>query len=413
MSVPSLEFALALFLLVAGIHLLPTTRWRQILLAACSLALVGSLLPNGWSWLALAVFVLSGYAAARVLQRKPSAAFLTAYLTLLVAGFMVLKKYTLAGLVLPAWITDHPIGAVGLSYVLFRQIHFVVDVMQQQVPEFSLWSYVNYQLNLFGFISGPIQRYQEFDLCWRTLRPLAATRHEVLRAYLRLLVGTIKVSLISTSILTVYQNQQTHFLDPYFLADASRVQLLGRFAIIFYGYLLYLYFNFSGYCDVAIAGAFLVGIKMPENFQRPYLSRNVIDYWTRFHQSLGFWIRDYLFTPLYKAAATRWSGQAKWLVFPCYLIAFVLAGVWHGNTLNFAVFGLLHGCGVCVCKLWEYYLLKRGGRKGLKAYLASRPIHVAAIVVTLHFICFTMLFFPGSVGSVRTTLHNLVHYMTR
>jgi len=330
-----------------------------------------------------------------------------------VAGFMVLKKYTLAGLVLPAWITDHPIGAVGLSYVLFRQIHFVVDVMQQQVPEFSLWSYVNYQLNLFGFISGPIQRYQEFDLCWRTLRPLAATRHEVLRAYLRLLVGTIKVSLISTSILTVYQNQQTHFLDPYFLADASRVQLLGRFAIIFYGYLLYLYFNFSGYCDVAIAGAFLVGIKMPENFQRPYLSRNVIDYWTRFHQSLGFWIRDYLFTPLYKAAATRWSGQAKWLVFPCYLIAFVLAGVWHGNTLNFAVFGLLHGCGVCVCKLWEYYLLKRGGRKGLKAYLASRPIHVAAIVVTLHFICFTMLFFPGSVGSVRTTLHNLVHYMTR
>ena len=176
---------------------------------------------------------------------------------------------------------------------------------------------------------------------------------------------------------------------------------------------LYLYFNFSGYCDIVISAAALLGVKMPENFDRPYLSRNMTDYWTRWHQSLGYWIRDYLFTPMYKAAATRWSGQAYWLVFPCYLLAFLLAGIWHGNTANFVVFGLLNGLGICIGKLWEMYLVRQRGRKGLKAYLASGPIRFFAIVLTLHFAAFTLLYFPSSVTTTNTMLrvfgYHLMH----
>ena len=88
-----------------------------------------------------------------------------------------------------------------------------------------------------------------------------------------------------------------------------------------------------------------------------------------------------------------------------------MAGIWHGNSMNFVVFGLLHGLGVCAGKLWEYGIIRRSGRKGLKAYLASRPVEIAAIFVTIHFVAFTMLFFPNSVTDALAMLHNFVHYM--
>ena len=411
MSIPSLEFLLGLFALVCIFHALPSRCFRVGLLTACNIAFVCSQLPNSWSRIAVALFMLSGYPAARILQRRPRSAILATYLVLLIACFMILKKYALAAFVLPGWVMEHPVVAVGLSYMLFRQIHFVVDVMQQQIAEFSLLSYVDYQLNLFGFISGPIQRYQDYDPHWRQMQPILQTRYEILRAYLRIFIGVIKVSLISTAIFGLYEWHRARFLTAGELNGLPRSQTLVRFIIIFYGYPLYLYFNFSGYCDIVIAAAALVGIKMPENFDRPYLSRNVTDYWTRFHQSLGFWIRDYLFTPMYKALATRWPERANVLVFPCYFVAFIFAGIWHGNSMNFVVFGLLHGGGVCAGKLWEYWIIQRRGRKGLKAYLASRPIEFAAIVLTLHFVAITMLFFPQSVGTAMTIVHNFVHYM--
>ena len=334
MSIPSLEFLLGLFVLVILFYAIPSVRGRQVLLAACSALFVWSLLPNYWSVIALIVFVQSGYAVARILQKRPNSAILTAYFILLIAAVVILKKYALAAIVLPAWVMQHPVVAVGMSYMLFRQIHFVVDVMQQQIESFSLWSYLNYQLNLFGFISGPIQRFQEFEPRWRSMGPLLLSRHEIYRAYLRLFIGVIKVSLISAMLLTLFESQRNRFLHVGDLAGLPKSRILIRFAVVFYGYLVYLYFNFSGYCDCVIAGAALVGVKMPENFDRPYLSRNVTDYWTRFHQSLGFWIRDYLFTPMYKAVASRWTAQANILVFPCYLIAFIIAGIWHGNSIE-------------------------------------------------------------------------------
>jgi D-alanyl-lipoteichoic acid acyltransferase DltB (MBOAT superfamily) len=411
LNIPSLEFLLGLFLLVAVFHALPSATWRRILLTCCNLAFVWFTLPNAQSRLALVLFALSGYVAGRLLQVRPRTAIFSVYITLLVAVFLVLKKYELIGAILPAHVMDHPVVAVGLSYMLFRQIHFLVDVMQQQIPRFSLRSYLNYQFNLFGFISGPIQRYEDFGERWQHMQPLLLDRYEVLRAYLRIFIGVIKVSLISVFLLNLYESQHVWFLLPTHAIRLGRAKVLAKFITYFYSYLPYLYFNFSGYCDIVIAGASLVSIKMPENFDRPYLSRNVSDYWTRFHQSLGFWVRDYLFTPMYKSLATRWSQHAQLLVYPCYLIAFIIAGLWHGSTLNFAIFGLIHGVGVSAGKAWEYWIIKRHGRKGLKTYLASRPIRIAAILVTLHFVAFSMLFFPQSVQSTMTTLRNFIHNM--
>ena len=100
-------------------------------------------------------------------------------------------------------------------------------------------------------------------------------------------------------------------------------------------------------------------MKLPENFNQPYLARNVLDFWTRFHRTLGFWIRDYLFLPLYKSVAERWPKRADSLAFLCYFVAFFVAGVWHGPTANFAVFGLLQAVGASAAKLMGAALAKK------------------------------------------------------
>ena len=151
----------------------------------------------------------------------------------MVAAFLVLKKYEIIRPLIPASLWDLKVETIGLSYLLFRQIHFLVDVSQEQIPAFSFCKYLNYQCNLFGFLSGPIQGYQEFDERWSNLRPLLQTRHELLRAYLRLFVGLIKIPL-STYML------QRYTLDRSWFADLCRLPMwaAGRRCFISAGFFM-------------------------------------------------------------------------------------------------------------------------------------------------------------------------------
>ena len=355
----------------------------------------------------LAGVLLSGYFAGLWLKAHPSKLLLAGYLVALLAAFVVLKRYAFLALFLPAWLMEHPISIVGLSYMLFRQIHFVVDMYGRSIESPSLWSYANYQLSLFSLLSGPIQRYEEFQEFWRSPRPAFQDRHDLLKAYLRILVGVVKMALIAAACLAEYSRNARWFLDGAKAGSLTQWGALGHFAGVFYLYPAYVYFNFSGYCDLVIGAAALVGLKLPENFDRPYLARNMIDFWSRWHRTLSLWIRDYVFTPLYKGLAQRWPSAASTSAIACFFIALTLAGVWHGSTWNFVVFGLLQGVGVSVAKLWENRLLRRRGRPGLKQYLASRNIRIAATVANFHFACMTFLFFPAELDQCLRLLANV------
>lgn len=288
MNVPSLQFLAAIFLLSTTFIVLPGRQSRQILLAACNAGFLCLLIPNAASWAALGVFLLSGYFTARVLEQWPSRILFCAYLVALVAAFLIIKKYEFATLYLPSLIAAHAVSIVGLSYMLFRQVHFLVDATQGQIERMSLWTYANYQLGLFTLLSGPIQRYQDFQSQWEELGPVLPDNCAVQLAYFRLLIGVVKMAVIATAFFVVYQRSAEALGQQQ--PTLSRSAAVGYFLGVLYFYPLYLYLNFSGYCDIVIAGASLVGIKLPENFEQPYLSRNVIDYWTRWHRTLGFWI---------------------------------------------------------------------------------------------------------------------------
>ena len=156
-----------------------------------------------------------------------------------------------------------------------------------------------------------------------------------------------------------------------------------------------------------IASASLVGIRLPENFNHPYLARNPIDFWTRWHMSLTNWIRDYVFTPTYKKGVENNIMSPQRWSYVCFFIALFLAGVWHGSTWNFVIFGFLHGCGVSVAKMWEQHIIRKRGRAGMKSYMKSLPVHAISVIGTFNFVCFTLLFFPTNLAE---RAHFLWHF---
>ena len=131
------------------------------------------------------------------------------------------------------------------------------------------------------------------------------------------------------------------------------------------------------------------------------MSRNMIEFWSRWHMTLGAWIKDYLYTPMLRGVLTRFPQRGADLAFLCYFIAFFLAGVWHGSTWNFVAYGLLQGLGVSLAKVWEMVLIRRLGREGHASYLASAPIRWAAIGLNFHYFCFTCLVFGLSFPALR------------
>lgn len=403
MSVCSIEFLTILIGLSGVFFLIPGLRQRQTTLSLCNAAFLSSQVPDAAGWIALGLFLATGYVTTRLLIAYPRKALLASYLGLLLATFLIVKKYDFVATLLPQSIFGHGIVIIGLSYMLFRQIHVVVDAYQGQIERFSLWTYVNYQLNLFGILAGPIQRYQDFQQCWDCLEPLATDRSDVCFGYARVFWGVLKIVVAATACQAIYDRMINGLVDG--ATPSYRTTLM--FLTMFYVYPFYLYFNFSGYCDITIGGGYLLGMRMPENFDHPFFSRNLIDYWTRFHRTLGAWIRDYVFMPLYKLCTESFPRRDVIIALTCLFAANFMAGLWHGSTWNFVIFGAIHGLGVAAVKLWEFILVRYFGRKGLKSYLQSKWIRAISIVLTFHYVCFASLFFPKDLHTLAAIVKSL------
>jgi alginate O-acetyltransferase complex protein AlgI len=245
-------------------------------------------------------------------------------------------------------------------------------------------------LSFFTLVAGPIQRYNDFQAFWLGAGLGPADARDSLWAWSRVLTGMFKVGALSAIALHFFEDAGHRLLT-------SQSDVLQHFAVYFYAYPIYMYFNFSGYTDIVIGVAQLLGLKLPENFNHPFLARNVIDYWNRWHITLTHWIRDYVFMTSYKWAVERVPSTSRLAGYFLLFFALFLAGLWHGSTSGFAVFGLLHGIGVATNRMYGDGLKSWLGRAGVQRYEKNKLIRVAAIVLTFHFICFTFVFFSSGV----------------
>jgi len=346
----------------------------------------------------LVMFLLVGYALARLVQRSPR--FAAPAVVLLIGSFVYLRGYDVVVAFLPDRFWTAALSIAGLSYLLFKVLHVVIDAAGGRLPHIGLLSYLAYCLNFTTFLLGPIQRYQSFVDQWEGRQePLLPDLASHLDAVNRVLRGFLKKWVVAELI-------ARWALLP---GESIAGMALGDIVLGAWVFYLFLYFDFSGYCDVVIGIGRLMGVAPPENFWLPFFSPNVAQYWLRVHRSLTEWLTDYVFQPLYTALLRSPRMRSHRLASRNVAIAstMLVAGVWHGTTLSFLLFGLVHALYQVVYRTTEHILTLRLGVQGLRALRARRSWIAASTVVTFVATASAYVFFvltPSQLGSLWTAV---------
>ena len=310
-------------------------------------------------------------------------------------AFFLFFKYTLFQHAMLAAFPElqslvQPLGFVGISFFSFRLISLILDEMEEHDGEVGLdpCHMLNYLTFFPTWLSGPLDRYENFVEHCEQSEPLHA--REIYAAVFRIVLGAFKKLAIADTLLPLS-------LDSMSNLDVARFPLW-KCALSAYVYIFVLYIDFSGYSDMAIGISRLFGIQTPENFNFPLLSRNIQEFWSRWHISLTEWLRDYLFYPLLRALTRlKWCPSvATYCV--AFLVTFAIAGVWHGDGRNFLYFGLYQGVLFCA-----WYLFRRVAETHLSpaahaAYNNSLIIRCAATFLTFN--CYTvgLVLFTGKLS---------------
>jgi alginate O-acetyltransferase complex protein AlgI len=257
--------------------------------------------------------------------------------------FLVIFKYRnfLSALVWPNAAENplfwkHAFLPLGISFFTFEFIHYAADRYNDRTEAGSAGEYLAFILFFPTMVAGPIKRYQDF------LPKLRAVSREWVvdwqRGVTRILVGLVKKFGVA-DVLTAYTNQLNW-------ADISRADRhILPLWLLAYG--VKIYADFSAYSDIAIGSARLFGIRVPENFDWPYLRTNIAEFWRHWHMSLTSWLIDYIYIPL--GGSRVESGR----VYANILVTMLVSGIWHGAGVNFIVWGLVHGAMLSVRRAWR------------------------------------------------------------
>jgi D-alanyl-lipoteichoic acid acyltransferase DltB (MBOAT superfamily) len=260
---------------------------------------------------------------------------------------------------------------LGVSFYAFQSLTYTIDIYRRDATACS--SYLVYLCSASFFpttLAGPITRLSSLTSQIGKRRALLPA--DGATALFRIGLGLMKKLLIAD-----YLAQ--HLIDRVF--DTPNLYSGGEVLIAVYAYAFQLYYDFSGYTDIAIGSAQLLGIKLPANFHRPYIAENIADFWRRWHITLSNWLRDYLYFSL-PGLRSRW----KIFTYANLVITMVLGGLWHGPAATFVIWGLIHGVGLAGFR-WLQVLRKN-----------QRPtphpaLRLLCIAVTFNFVCLAWIFF--------------------
>jgi len=279
---------------------------------------------------------------------------------------------------------------LGLSYLAFRTSSLAVEVRNGRVKCPGFWDYLGFAFFLPTLSVGPITPYSEYHRAFtQTDRPAIPSG----RALLRILVGAVKFAFLAPLL-----SQLTY----------SSLLLDGRWhhwmdlVIAVLVYYPYLYCNFSGFCDIAVGCAGLMGISMLENFDNPFAARNMKELWNRWHIGLSLWMRDYVFSPLSKTLVRAWGPAAvNHAIAATILVVFLLVGLWHAVSWNFVAFGVMNAVGVATTHYYSILLKKRLGKEGIASYNCNVIIRMIAMMLTYVYFSASMFFFANDIEAIK------------
>jgi D-alanyl-lipoteichoic acid acyltransferase DltB (MBOAT superfamily) len=276
---------------------------------------------------------------------------------------------------------------VGISFYTFQSISYTVSVYRNKVN--ALHNILDYGCFVTFFpqlVAGPIVK--AYDFIPQLYKEFSLSKKEFGFAIFLILNGLIKKMLISDYI-------SINFVDRVFDSPMSYSGFENLMAV--YGYTIQIYCDFSGYTDIAIGVALLLGFRLPVNFNSPYKAANITDFWHRWHISLSTWLRDYLYISL------GGNRKGKIRTYINLFLVMLIGGLWHGAAVRFIIWGALHGMGLMIHKLW------------MKIFPAKEKISIwhkfAAAFLTFHFVIFAWIFFRAdNMRSVSSMLSQIFYH---
>ena len=355
------------------------------------LILAGSLVFYGW-WdpryllLLLLVIVTTYYCGIWAAERRHGLRYLTLGVSLNL-GILIIFKYANFLRDNLNWAADPLIGAltgeptgqtirfadillpIGISFFIFQGISYVIDMSRGDARRASnIFEFAAFMSFFPQLIAGPVLRYKDLADQFKSFRP---NLPQIREGAQRFWMGFCKKVLIADTVAilsdTLFLNPDPTFLEAWLALAAYSIQL---------------YFDFSGYSDMAIGLGLMVGFRFPENFRHPYISHSITEFWRRWHISLSSWLRDYLYIPLGGNRGTTVATYRN------LILTMVLGGVWHGAGWAFFIWGVWHG---------SFLAIERLGKSMLR-----REIRIPAFVSRLYLLVIVMwgwsFFNAGSLG---------------
>lgn len=343
MTVVSLQ-AVAAIVAVVSVFWITPPRYRWPMLSLTTVGILAYAAP-----LSLLMLAVVGATSWLVVRAQPSPFWRYAYAIVAFSAFLFLRAYAGGGFV---WF--------GAAFYVLRALHAVLEGMRGVTDEFSPLEYAHFLLFPPTFATGPVDRFARFEREIHRNRWNPAFFSAGLET---ILYGYVQVVLLANVLVGKYLRN--------YIFSVPHGTLRNWLECVDYG--ASLYFKFAGYSDIAIGVALLLGVRVLENFDRPYLARNISDFWRRWHISVTSWCRDYVNMPV--LALTRHRGAAA-------VSAMVVLGLWHELSLRYLMWGLFHGIGIAIWNAWKELRARWPVASGLVAKLEA----VLAWGVTMAFV---------------------------
>jgi membrane protein involved in D-alanine export len=282
---------------------------------------------------------------------------------------------------LPLGLGSSYVGFLGISYVTFRSLDVILCIQDRLIKSLSPGLYLAFLLFFPTISSGPLDRYNRFAADFARRRTRTEFLQDMDGAVQRFFRG-----LLYKFILAVLVNK-------YWLEPASLGTGLTNTISYMYAYSFYLFFDFAGYSAFAIAFGYLLGIHTPENFNRPFLASNMVDFWNRWHISLSTWFRDHVYMRFIMAAVRgRWFASKFLASCAGFYVSFGLMGLWHGTAPRYIIYGLYHAPLLISFTTISDFLRRREPSQ------TKLPWNLVGTLVTFHLVCFGFLIFSGRLG---------------
>lgn len=269
-------------------------------------------------------------------------------------------------------------GFTGLSYMCFKIWQVMIEIHDSKIQKLGLFDFFGLLLFFPSFSSGPVSRYEPFKEDYAS----SCKGSEYFEFYI--IPGTKKIFLG-----IFYKFAVAFEINTYLISKIPENVSFLHIVLYMYAYTLYLFFDFGGYSQIAIGMGYLMGVKLPENFNKPFLACNMKEFWTRWHMSLSTWFNDYVFgrfvlnnmrNGLFENihSATRWA----------YLFTMLIMGLWHGFSIHYIIYGIYEGV---LLVITDVYVKSRYYRK-----VKKKPYYKAmSRIICFQFVAFGMLLFSG------------------